>query len=67
MKDVISKKEMVIELIRSMSPEQRQQLLTEDFQAEFEKEITAEVDRRIKEKADQGDAAAGPSEADQGE
>lgn len=62
MKDVISKKEMVIELIRSMSPEQRQQLLTEDFQAEFEKEVTAEVDRRIKQKADQGDDAA-----DQGE
>lgn len=64
MKDFISKKEMVIELVRSMSPEQRQQLLTEDFKAEFEKEVTAEIDRRIK--ANQGEGAADPDGADQG-
>lgn len=55
MKDIMTKKDIVVELIRSMTPEQRQQILTEEFQKEFEREVTAEIDRRIKQKADQGD------------
>lgn len=48
MSDTMTKRDVIVELLKSMTPEQRRQILTEDFREEFEREVLEEYDKRMR-------------------